>query len=247
MNKLTFLACLFILWSNFSFSQDYKGAFAIINDPDGYTNVRNQSKKIIDRITDFEIIAINDFCSPVENYKCVDYGWKAKDSFTRFGWGEKGYDQAKEKSGLIHSSRIKYLSDLPQLTKTIVDKNKIVFENQNIKFEIITGKFDATSYIVTEDKIDDYPIWGYDGYCLCDTNAVDIKSINYSFGEEKYSFPKKALIGYLAPNHEYMYVAKAADNIYYLIMSNGDGAGGYELVYTIKDKILISAIAYRNF
>lgn len=249
MKKLLSFAISFILSATSIFSQEYKGAFAIISDIDGYTNIRNKSQQVIDKVYDHEILAINDFCVTAENYMCVDYGWNApKGTFMRFGWGEESYKTDNEKNGIIHSSRIKYLIDLPQLEKEIVDKKTVIFEGQDIHVEVSTGRFDVSEYEnVTEDKIGNYPIWGYDGFCKCDPNPTEIKSIIFTFADQKLVFPHEALIAYLRPNVDNMYVAKASENIYYLVMLNSDGAGGYELVYTIKDKKLVSSIAYRNF
>lgn len=74
MKSFFIFAVSIFLSTNFTFSQEYKGAFAIINDADGYTNIRDKSKRLIDKVSDFEVIAINDFCDSPNNYMCVDYG-----------------------------------------------------------------------------------------------------------------------------------------------------------------------------
>lgn len=137
---------------------------------------------------------------------------------------------------------------MPQLSKNVIDKNNITFTGKGIHVEVLTGRFEVSAYKkVTEDKIENYPIWGYDGFCECDPNPTEIKGIHVTFDDQKLIFPKEALIAYLSPNADNMHVAKASEGVYYLVMHNSDGAGAYELVYTIKDKKLVSAIAYRNF
>ncbi|MBK5721437.1 hypothetical protein JGH11_11185 [Dysgonomonas sp. Marseille-P4677] len=260
MYKTKTLLFLLTFLTSAIYAQDYKGVFAIINDVDGYSNVRNSSKKIIGRIIDYEVFAIASFLDKADNvYVPIIYGWGLPDIFTRFGWGEKASDKLKEKEGFIHQSRVKYLYDLPRLTKTLTKDRKIVFSNNDATFNIVIGAFDKMQHKIGKDQfgcdatIDSYPIHGIDGeieYKLYDGSirkATEIKSIHCVIDGDSFSFQKEHLCGYLEPNTDSMYMVKAATNVYYLVMLNSDGAGGYEIVWTIKDKKIKSAITFRDF
>lgn len=107
--------------------------FAIINDPDGYTNVRDENEKVIGKIYNDEIFAVLAVYEPIGN---LPIEWKL-DS-----------EGKAAKSGYIHESRIKYLGQLPQLKKRI-SNNSAIFEKDNIKITISIGALNINDKRIT--------------------------------------------------------------------------------------------------
>ena len=78
---------------------------------------------------------------------------------------------------------------------------------------------------------------------------TEIKSITLVQNDKKYPFPKEAIQNIFQPTTEapYFGVAVGTDNHLFLYMSNSDGAGSYEVVWTIKNGEVFNQFLYRNF
>ena len=216
--------------------------FGIINDNDGFTNIRSDDlKKVIDKIKINQVFAESPTMDEKNNSVFIEYpDWSQ---------GKKKIEVYvnKTKSGYIDRSRVKYLSELPQFKETIVEDKSIIFSNKNTIINVKIGIFDKTKHKIkyTKDsdfveKIDGFGTWGTDGVIF--PNLKEIKSITINYNGKLTTFPKESLRNLFLPstNPDLVGVAESTDNTLFLYMSNGDGDGGYNVVWTIKNGIVIS-------
>ena len=201
------------------------GQFGIISDKDGSVNVRNSpsiSKNIIDTLENGEIV----FCLEEENE-----------------WLPIDYDFEKQnKSGYISKSRIKYIDKLESVKEVNLTESSISFKSDDFEINITKIKFNSTSnnleyYIGNKSKneatylklINGKKIWGTDG----NIPKMQYGEIVVKFGKDKIQLPIENLY---EPNIEYTNLHIDAKNkILYLNAINGDGAGGYTVLWIIEN------------
>jgi hypothetical protein len=226
----------------------YIAPFAIIKDKDGFVNVRengNPKGKIIDKLVSNQVFEDeNKFGdTDLKDWIYISYG----DQKHKKGLTNKMTDEA---TGFIHQSRILYLDKLPQLKKTVAT-NRIEFKNDTISILIKTGKFIPKQNKISKDeygyisKINNEEPFGIDG--ILPANLEEIKSILITCKNKEYQFPTSALTGMFSPASSNMLVALSDDNTMFILMSNGDGAGAYNVVWTIKKNIVVSQFINRDF
>jgi hypothetical protein len=158
-NLLALMVCLIISTSLFSQSLDdfaVEGEFlALINDPDGYTNVREAPStqgKIIAKIYKGELFQV---------YQEAEEGP---------GWYEISFEkEGKNQLGFIHKSRVCFVESLPQLKLKGVTTNLVTFAGDNKEVTINSGPFDPSRYKVNRAEqgwvkdINGKKVWGTDG------------------------------------------------------------------------------------
>lgn len=243
--KLTFT--LFLLLS-FTYSHaQYIGAFAIIKDKDGFVNVRdgnNAKSKIIGKISENQIFEDLDAIQNEKNeWVYITYGISKQ----KKGLANKTEDQAY---GYIHKSRILYLSNMPKLRIKITSENNAEFKNEDLTVIIKTGKFIPKDHQIKKQdgyisKIDDQYPWGIDG--IKPENLIEIKSINVTYKKESYNIPINNLTGMYSPSFKNTQISVGSDKTIFISMSNGDGAGAYNVVWTIKDNTVKDQFVFRDF
>jgi hypothetical protein len=226
----------------------YIAPFAIIKDKDGFANVRDNGTpkgKVIDKLVSNQVFEDENQLgdTDVKGWIYVSYG----DRKHKKGLTNKMVDEA---TGYIHQSRIQYLDKLAQLKK-IIAKNRIEFKNDTINILIKTGKFIPKENKISKDKdgfiskINNEVPFGIDG--ILPEDLEEIKSIIIMCRDKKYQFPANSLIGLFSPSPNNMLVALSDDNTMFLVMSNGDAAGAYNVVWTIKNNIVVSQFVNRDF
>lgn len=216
----------------------YLSQFAIINDKDGYTNIRDESKKIIGKLYDNEVFVLSQIDEPIDEYIPIVWGI--------------GSDQ--ERNGYMHKSRIKLLYQLPLLKRTI-SNNSATFENDNVKVKINIGTLDLTNKGVTlhpeygyPTKINECEVFGTDCVSLDDCyRNTEIKYIKYSIKGIPYQFDLKDIAGYLFPSLENTFVSISDNGTIYISMNNGDGAGSYCILWILQEGKITKKITYIGF
>jgi len=181
------------------FVQKACAQLSIINDPDGFVNVREGKSlkaKIIGKLFDGEIFLCDD-----ENSK-DEWLWVAFDSnnFKTFNSEPQKKFQSveNETNAFVHRSRIVHLYSLPQprLTKTwSLNHSALILANDSIKLNISRSAFVAKNHYINfgkagcpgcpaiVDKIDGKTPIGEDGgmptfkiqYVGLKVNGIDIK------------------------------------------------------------------------
>jgi Bacterial SH3 domain len=227
------LALLILIFTQNLFAQNTEGyGFAIIDDKDGFTNVReepNVKSKIIGKIKEGELF----FCFSNEKHK----DWFAVD-----------IKNNNKLSGYVHKSRIKFVEELPKLNKRKSIKDTIYLRNDSITLKMVIGDFITTKHKLTKSntvitKIDGKRPMGVDG----GLPKTELKSIQLRIGDEVIDVPKSELndlyqISFVSTD---VYLGQNGD--IYFTMANGDGAGGYLVAFAFKNKKFISRYVFYSF
>lgn len=238
--KRNSLLLIFLIFYKLN-AQNYS-AFAIINDNDGFTNIRSDDlKKVIDKIKINQVFAKSPTSDEKDSHLFIEYpDWNQ---------GKKDFEVYinKTKSGYINRNRVQYLSELPQFKETIIEDKSIVFSNKKIIITLKIGIFDKNKHKIkyksdrmNSELIDGSFSWGTEGVLY--ENLTEIKSITINYKGKLTSFPKESIKNLFLPSTDpdLVGVAESTENTLFLYMSNGDGAGGYSVVWTIKNGQIVS-------
>ena len=216
------LILLFFLINNVVFAQVIEGgAFAVINDKDGYVNVRKEKSvhsKVLKKLDNNTLIFV------LEYDKAQEGNWIYADN-----------------EGYIYNDRVKWIHNFPQIAKGITKGNTIVFEGKEIQVTLSTEKFDKSKhsfkyhkeYRDIIEKIDGKPFWGTDG----NMPKREYKSIEVKIRGKQVSIPQSAYNdlyeSYLYTEFNSVHYDKDND-ILYIVALNGDGAGAYLVCWQIE-------------
>ena len=212
----------FLLFCQFVMAQVIEGgAFAVINDKDGYVNVRKEKSvhsKVLKKLDNNTLIF-------VFVYDKADDG----------NWIHPDYE------GYIYNDRVKWIHNFPQIAKGIAKGNTIVFEGKEIQVVLSTEKFDKNKhsfkyhkeYRDVIEKIDGKLFWGTDG----NMPKREYKSIEVKIRGKQVFIPQSAYNdlyeSYLYTEFNSVHYDKDND-ILYIVANNGDGAGAYMVCWQIE-------------
>ena len=167
----------FLLFCQFVVAQAIEGgAFAVINDKDGYVNVRKEKSvhsKVLKKLDNNTLIFV------LEYDKAQEGNWIYADN-----------------EGYIYNDRVKWIHNFPQIAKGIAKGNTIVFEGKEIQVVLSTEKFDKSKhsfkyhkeYRDVIEKIDGKLFWGTDG----NMPKREYKSIEVKIRGKQVSIPQSA-------------------------------------------------------
>jgi hypothetical protein len=197
------------------------GQFAIINDKDGFSNVRNSIKtgiNIIDKLPNGHFV----YCLETKgNWISIDY---TKNN--------------KEFSGQIYKDKLKLISDFPEIKISNNENNKAILSKDSMKIIVSVKKFERSKYKLSffkENKdqlqyVNNKQYWGTDG----EIPKTEYKSIEIYIGTKKILLPKIALENLFEINLDNTQVNYDKTNdILYIQSMNSDGAGNYEVIWKI--------------
>ena len=212
----------FLLFCQFVVAQAIEGgAFAVINDKDGYVNVRKEKSlhsKVLKKLDNNTLIFV------LEYDKAYYGNWIYADN-----------------EGYIYNDRVKWIEKLPKIAKGITKGNTIVFEGKEIQVVLSTEKFDKSKhsfkyhkeYRDVIEKIDGKLFWGTDG----NMPKREYKSIEVKIRGKQVSIPQSAYNdlyeSYLYTEFNSVHYDKDND-ILYIVANNGDGAGAYMVCWQIE-------------
>ena len=212
----------FLLFCQFVVAQAIEGgAFAVINDKDGYVNVRKEKSvhsKVLKKLDNNTLIFV------LEYDKAYYGNWIYADN-----------------EGYIYNDRVKWIEKLPKIAKGITKGNTIVFEGKEIQVVLSTEKFDKSKhsfkyhkeYRDVIEKIDGKLFWGTDGIMP----KREYKSIEVKIRGKQVSIPQSAYNdlyeSYLYTEFNSVHYDKDND-ILYIVTLNGDGAGAYMVCWQIE-------------
>ena len=218
MNKIIYL--IFLL--NFSFCIGQEFEFGVVNDKDGFVNVRS-SQEIRNNITD-----------KLDNGFIVSH-FEAEGNWILIDYKKNG----KELNGYVFKNRIKGLTEYTKIPKTKTSENHTKFSNQKVNINIFEKKFDKTKHTYKFykgnpnqiNKIDGNDIFGTDGRIP----KKEYSSLEIEIDNLKLSIPKKGIKNLYEPNPEFTLVNydKKSETLYIQTL-NGDGAGGYAVLWIIE-------------
>jgi hypothetical protein len=223
MKLILYINILIFLQINFISAQEYYTAgFAIIQDKDGFTNVREKPKNnsnIIYKLSDYEV-----FYYDIDAYENNEEWINVYISSNKF---TVGCSKSNHISGYIHRSRTKPLSGFKQCN------GKDFF----LKYDI--QKFDSSNIIIglTNDffveTINGLPVWGRDGELP--TNFI--KSIEVKIHNKPVQIHPFFYSDLYEVDNKFYNIQ--IDNYFYSFQYNSDGAGGYDLIWVFKDNVLV--------
>ena len=212
----------FLLFCQFVVAQVIEGgAFAVINDKDGYVNVRKEKSvhsKVLKKLDNNTLIFV------LEYDKAYYGNWIYADN-----------------EGYIYNDRVKWIHNFPQIAKGIAKGNTIVFEGKEIQVVLSTEKFDKSKQSIKYrkeyrdiiEKIDGKLFWGTDG----NMPKREYKSIEVKIRGKQVSIPQSAYNdlyeSYLYTEFNSVHYDKDND-ILYIVANNGDGAGAYMVCWQIE-------------
>ena len=210
---------LFICFYFFSQAQ----SFAVINDKDGFVNVR-KDKSINAAIT-----------GQIHNDDIFGY-----DSDEKSEW-VKIYKESRDKNaleGYIHKSRIFPLSKFRSLKNIYFYNDSCVAINDSLTIIIKSSSFNVKKHKLTYDKtypkeltkIDAHHIWGTDG----NTPKKVISTVNIIKNNTSIIIPKNAFNDLYEPSFRTLKIYAGIENTIYIEMDNSDGAGAYTIIWIIK-------------
>ena len=216
------LLLLFLLISSYTFAQVNENYFfAVINDKDGYVNVRKEANihsKVIKKLDNNTLIFVFVYD------KAHDGNWIHPDN-----------------EGYIYNDRVKWIEELPKVAKGVEKKNAIHFSGKDIRVTLTSQKFDKSkhSFVYYKEshhsieKIDGKLFWGTDG----NMPKREYKSIEVKIRGKQVSIPQSAYNdlyeSYLYTEFNSVHYDKDND-ILYIVANNGDGAGAYMVCWQIE-------------
>ncbi|WDF46520.1 hypothetical protein PQ459_16660 [Chryseobacterium sp. KACC 21268] len=230
-----------LLFISLLFTEVYQAQLCIINDKDGFTNVREkpyQNSKIIGKIVENQAFAIDSYVQDEEN-RSKDWialkfpvNINKKSDFLKF--------EGDEKTGYIHKSRLVELESLAKFETTEVNSNKTIHHQKEIEVVIETQAFKKSEHQITQsDKgfyiIDDEKVFNYYGGDTTEIKNITVKSKNKTYNFPESSF--KNLMGIEVTN-SVVYNGKKSE--LYIVFNAGDGGDSYNIIFCLKDNKLIS-------
>lgn len=230
-----------LLFISLFFFEVCKAQLFIINDKDGYTNVReepNQNSKIIGKIIENQVFAIDSYVQDEEN-KSND--WIAikfpihidkKSNFLKF--------EGEEKTGYVHKSRLVELENLPKFEKNEMHPNKVIHQYKDVEVIIETQAFKRSDHKISQSDEGFYLIDGEKAFPYYGGETTEIKSIVFKSKDKTFISPKNFFKNLLMVNAENTSVYRGNNDESYLLFDAGDGADSYNIILCIKDYKLFS-------
>lgn len=223
------LTLVFVVIVSISFAQYGLG---IIVDPDGYVNVRsspNIENNVISTIPSDTPV----FCyDKIGNWIPIELN-----------------EDHKIVTGYIYHDRILLLDSLEKIKPIRVQDHEVEFQIFNTNITIKEQKLGSKElnlldcegdYEYCYNGKDGKPIWGTDGGCP--RRSYQSISIN----SKMYSSVSPEISHYFQPNLTYTNCF-IHDSTIYLSALNSDGAGGYIVIWTIKNDQIIDHRAFYGF
>ncbi len=227
---------------------------AIINDPDGFVNVRKgkgANTEIVDKLYENQIFSydsesIKDLWVKVlfENTCFTDY--------TTGNIKKVGSAPYAPTEGYIYSNRFIPIENLPHIDKAInhrqVSINKVIIKNDSLLLTLTTKAFIVKEHKITKSgscsncdagiaKIDGRQFYGTDE----NMPHNELSGISLKIHGQVVDIPPYSYNDLFEPNINSMNVYfDKKGNIYLYMSQNSDGAGSYSAVWLIKNRKLVS-------
>jgi len=230
-----------LLFISLLFAEVYQAQLCIINDKDGYTNLREkpyQNSKIIGKIVEHQASAIDSYVQDEEN---ISKDWIAvkfpininkRSGFTKF--------EGEEKTGYIHKSRLVELESLPKFESKELNPHKVSHQNKDVEIIIETQTFNKSKHQITQSDKGFYIIDGEKVFNYYGGDTTEIKNITVKSKNQTYNFPKTSVKNLMGIDAENSVVHSGNKGELYITINAGDGGDSYNIVFCVKDNKLIS-------
>lgn len=222
-----------------------KGQYHVINDSDGFVNVRESpdiSGKIICPLNNGMVVfeTWNEDASH-NNWIFVEFYVPKKDAGNIRKKPEEWIPEVMNGyslfSGWIYKDRLMAVNKQKEFKKKWTDKDFVLYNDSiNIKFR--SKEFDKTKHEI-EIK-DQYGVVKIDGHHFIGTDGgiprYEIQSLQVEINHNKIEIPRTCYYDLYEPNFNRFTDAYIDDGgTIYLTMYNSDAAGSYEVIFIIKD------------
>jgi len=208
------------------------GQFAVVHDKDSLLNVREDGSKnsnVIDRLGKGQLV----------------YCFESKGNWTNIDYTIDN----NERNGYIYKNRYRLISSFPAFTISAQTTTSITLKKDAIVVTLRQCNFDKDKHTFTYvakypkqiEFIDNQRYWGTDG----GMPNTEFENIRIDIGAQTIPVPKSALKGLYEPNLNSAKVNyDAATDSLYIQTENGDGAGGYFVIWKIekgvyKDRLVV--------
>ncbi len=194
--------------------EDRIAAFAVVKTSDGYVNVR-QDNKIIGKLPNGEVVFIFEEVMDKPRWCNVD----------------------SPISGQIHDSGLKLTSSFTNIPR-LGDDYSAEFANKDIRVSLKAAPFQPNKHKIVKNgwqviSIDGRKdIYGGDG----DMPQFEYTAIEVKFADKTVKLPKYAYQNLFNGDSATSVNYDQKNDILYIHMSNGDGAGSYEALLVLKNK-----------
>ncbi|QIO07238.1 SH3 domain-containing protein [Acinetobacter shaoyimingii] len=221
--------------------------YGIIQDPDGYVNVRAQASlkaKVVDKLKNGEVVS----CS-------FEKGEQGDSSFCDALYNVNG----RVNFDFIHRSRVNFFNGFQKwkFIKTI--SNKAIYQSGKNQIRIVVQPaevaiqdFKKTAQAYTHYK--NKPFFGTDGGLPSEDGMYQLREIKITYKGKTIIIPQQNLEQYFFPNtplakdnfhdHELSEIYSKGNDIYILNSLSNGGAAQYTLLLHLKDGKLIKQSAW---
>jgi hypothetical protein len=234
------LIILFILIVNNSIAQ-----FAIINDSDGYTNVRrmnNGKSEIIGKLFDLDVFLFGEEIYDGEDWVSIYYSPELNtlEDYKKRYYKLTDNDNDFYLTGYIHKSRLKPIFDLICLTQnntqTNLSQNNLEFKNSKLHFKLTLKKFEEKKHTITRQEswvslIDGKSPNGVDGRLP----SFEIDTVYLKLNGKIVDIPDCAIRDLYELRLKNLNIFEKENTVFIYMPYNSDGAGGYTAVWVIHN------------
>jgi hypothetical protein len=223
---------LFILFSGFCLFSSAQ-TYAIINDKDGSVNIRKDrgtTSPIVGKINTDDVFACDDDEDKSDWIKIYKLDWGTENEFATEGY--------------VHKSRVFPLSKFKSVKNFRLLKDSCIATNDSLTVIIKSKSFNPKIHKLTYNqpiskanahpilvKIDNRHIWGTDGN-LPKRIISDVKIVKNGMSVV---IPEEAFNDLYEPQFRSLQVYLGKNDTIYIEMDNSDGAGGYSIIWIIKN------------
>jgi hypothetical protein len=209
-------------------------SFAIINDKDGYVNIRENrsvSSAVVGKILNDDVF---------------DYDESDKSEWVRV-YTQEIEDKSGGIAGFVYKSRIFPLSTFNTIKNIRYFKDSCIAKNDSlivvIKSPLFNPKRHKLSYNDNEvKKIDNRTFWGTDG----ELPKKVISSLKIKINGVSILIPQNAFNNLYEPRFKTLKIFIGANNSIYIELDNSDGAGAYSVIWTIKNNKYLKKFLVSN-
>ncbi len=215
----TIVACVFFFVIYFAANGQ---SFAIINDKDGYVNIR-ESRSITSRIV-----------GKIKNDSIFSYDESDKSDWVRV-YPQDAEVESGGTAGFVHKSRILPLSTFKTIKNTLFFRDSCITRNDSLVVIIKSSSFNPAKhklfYVDKElRKIDGKAFWGTDG----EVPTKTISSLKIVKKGVAIPIPQSAIDNLYEPRFKTLKVFAGSNDAIYIELDNSDGAGAYSIIWIVK-------------
>ncbi|MDP9047487.1 MAG: hypothetical protein M3N14_05070 [Bacteroidota bacterium] len=228
-----------------------KAQLAVINDPDGFVNVRDgksSNSKIVGKLYNNEAFL---FDGESENDQWINVFFEGK-NLLNYNSSANNAERVYV-TGYIHKSRLISIESLPHIklnkSNHLPTLNSSTVKNDSISLSIKTGAFKIKAHKITRsnggclncaklfvDKIDGKKPWGVDG----DLPKIEITEMRLTINNSIVEIPVSSINDLYQPTIKNLNIYFGKKGTLYIYMpGNSDGAGGYDVVWIINNGKLL--------